>query len=160
MTMPTAGKVRVLRRGDGWWHWWCPCCMGGDFATSSLGGGWQSTYTWILGAALDHVRWHAGHPLAPVAFAMTLAEFLLTRIAEDEAVARRGFGMTDGRVLAECGAKRRIVELVTEEQPLDQGHWEGHGSGERWVADHAPEVLRLLALPYAGHPDYRAEWRP
>lgn len=84
-----------------------------------------------------------------------LAEFLLARIAEDEAVAREG-GQWDGgmeiawrdvgginesliigtdRVLAECEAKRRLIDLTI------------------------PHVLRILALLYANHPDYREEWR-
>src|SRR3954447_20235096 len=52
------------------------------------------------------------------------------------------------RVRAECGARRRIVQLqqsALRDDPLD------------WEAD---EVLRLLAVPYAGHPDYRRTWRP
>jgi uncharacterized protein DUF6221 len=52
------------------------------------------------------------------------------------------------RVLAECDAKRRIIELQRSDLRDDPQDWE------------ADEVLRLLALPYAGHPDYRAEWRP
>ena len=131
---------------------------------------------------------------------LTLTEFLLARIAEDEEAARRGIsGQADpengwglaqyqgvagltltphvghihervqgehiirwhpARVLAECEAKRRIVE-----------RHRGFGFDEEW----APEgycgecegtlsspcaTLRLLALPYADHPDYREEWRP
>jgi hypothetical protein len=94
---------------------------------------------------------------------MELIEFLLARIAEDEAVAqsigldprsvfRRYGGSTvrwiaaagerpwvdaRSRVLAECEAKRRIVTECG------------------WVT-----VMQLLALPYAGHPDYRQEWKP
>lgn len=48
------------------------------------------------------------------------------------------------RVLVECEAKRRAVESSTSDT-----------SDER--ADH---LVRLLALPYAGHPAYRPEWRP
>lgn len=52
-----------------------------------------------------------------------------------------------GRVLAECEAKRRIVERYA--------HLHDHGdSGD------AQWVLPLLALAYADHPDYREEWRP
>jgi len=55
------------------------------------------------------------------------------------------------RVLADVEAKRRIVESITTyalvpTAPLTP--WHHHGS----------EVLRLLALPHVGHPDYRAEW--
>lgn len=94
---------------------------------------------------------------------LTLTEFLLARIAEDEVTARTAL-VVDGRqvwqvqdwieldnevlahtdrhdphrVLAECEAKRRIVNIV----PDLQG------------------VLGALALPYANHPDFREEWRP
>jgi hypothetical protein len=47
------------------------------------------------------------------------------------------------RVLAECEAKRRIVEM--------HAYQEEHFT---------PDELRALALPYADHPDYREEWRP
>jgi hypothetical protein len=43
------------------------------------------------------------------------------------------------RVLAECAAKRRIVEMYAGQ----------HGQ---------PYVLHFLTLPYAAHPDYRQEW--
>ncbi|MGY1822766.1 DUF6221 family protein [Geodermatophilus sp. SYSU D00079] len=116
-----------------------------------------------------------------------LADFLLHRIAEDETVAvqlaelwakvtdsdrgrldpgvREGmdsvFAVADGapadgapnRLLAECYAKRRIVEHMRYE--VDPG--QGRGAG-RPLPGHT--VLRLLALPYAGHPDYREEWQP
>lgn len=61
----------------------------------------------------------------------TLADFLLTRIAEDKKVA------TDDRAKDECEARKFMVDKGT-----------------------TPEVLRLLALPYVDHPDYREEWRP
>ena len=57
------------------------------------------------------------------------------------------------RALAECEAKRRIVE---ECQRILGVKW--------WEYEDAPgladSVLSSLALPYAGHPDYRDEWRP
>lgn len=126
-----------------------------------------------------------------------LAEFVLARVADDEAVAREAspgpwdvdsevyaeyvsdadglavisgarwggeasvFNDTDdalhlvrwhpARVLAECEAKRRIVAAITA--------WLDEHSDE----DHVPagdDALCWLALPYADHPDYRAEWRP
>ena len=115
----------------------------------------------------------------------TLAEFLLERIAEDETIARAaasGDGYTEwdnpcsgvvqaaggnldglvnapggiaihmarhdpARVLAECDAKRRIVEELQR----------GVEPGDEWTD---PTVLKLLALPYADHPDFREEWRP
>jgi hypothetical protein len=115
---------------------------------------------------------------------MELTEFLLARIAEDEEGARRGMPerladfrpsepysyddeysdvtMSCGRALAECEAKRRIVEL-------HQGHHECVGvkfrarrtvlvaPGYQFAND---PTLALLALPYADHPDYDKSWRP
>lgn len=45
------------------------------------------------------------------------------------------------RVLAECKAKRQLVD-----------GFDSWGSDAQWT-------LRTLALPYADHPDYRDEWR-
>lgn len=58
-------------------------------------------------------------------------------------------------VLADVAAKRRIVALCQVDfnddgQPICLG-----GYGEAYW-----DVVRLLALPYADHPDYRQEWRP
>lgn len=103
---------------------------------------------------------------------MTLIEFLLARIAEDEVVARAA--LTDGnsnqiwqvqdwieldaevlahvhrhdphRVLAECEAKRRIVAMW-----LDEARFPDFDCG--W------EVLQMLARSYADHPDYCKDWR-
>jgi len=103
---------------------------------------------------------------------MRLTEFLLARIAEDEtdgprhpdwcrAVADDQACDCDGpaRILAECEAKRRIVQEYSERDAdvdlmlgpntLRQREW----SGLRLA-------LRYLALPYADHPDYREEWKP
>jgi hypothetical protein len=88
---------------------------------------------------------------------MTLAEFLLARIAEDEEDVRASncsggpeWWMPDmwtrERALAECDAKRRIVEYAA-------GPWQ--------LTNLTLDVaLRLLALPYAKHADYREGWRP
>ena len=139
---------------------------------------------------------------------MTIAEFLLARITEDEEAAQaaaeaartapsndlsdrweamvvhsdsgKPFGVIAGapvqatrptafahtvehiarhdpaRVLADCEAKRRIVEelalpYIAERRRLMNGQ-------PSWEDEH-PDLLRLLALPYADHPDYREEWR-
>jgi hypothetical protein len=124
---------------------------------------------------------------------VTLAEFLLARIAEDEERVARwdsdgrarvatmwtggepgyttvasdhadehwvadGREVTDARhvrvlfdparVLAECEAKRRIVARQPGLRARDD------------VRDVWWDVLALLALPYADHPDYRPEWKP
>lgn len=106
-----------------------------------------------------------------------LIEFIRARLDEDERVARwAGGGIwhdvaavreswlaecnredathilrhDPARIRAEVDAKRRILELGTcaaceiESQPCD----------------HRDDVLALLALPYADHPDYRPEWSP
>ena len=122
----------------------------------------------------------------------TLAEFLLARITEDEAVARdfvpeeianppierqrwirarnEWVNLYDpARVLAECEAKRRIVE---EHRDVECSNVRCNGSGvhcqtcdEGLKADYghvyAPcPTLRHLAAVYADHPDYRQEWKP
>ncbi len=122
---------------------------------------------------------------------LTLAEFLLARIAEDEERARdwgwevagginnggstrtwyetawRGaerVGFPPARVLAECEAKRRIVERWQETAPTVPV-W---GGSAGWADSRtqeinetlAEEVLPFLALPYADHEGYRQEWRP
>ena len=101
---------------------------------------------------------------------MTLTDFLLARIAEDAAAASPtvaemnenslNAGCQLGgpaiayfppedlpkgawsrfRVIAECEAKRAIVES----ESLNSQHWD--------------IILRALAAVYAAHPDYRAEW--
>jgi hypothetical protein len=90
-----------------------------------------------------------------------LTEFLLARIAADEAaltIAEYGedgyalepWPFTEARVLAECEAKRRIVEdIIANEYDLYPSTTDGLSS----------RVLHLLARPYADHQDFRAEWR-
>lgn len=57
------------------------------------------------------------------------------------------------RVLAECEAKRRIVECHSLTQ-LESGKTI---LGYRTALE---DAIRALALPYADHPDYRDEWKP
>lgn len=64
------------------------------------------------------------------------------------------------RVLADCDAKRRIVEWHREET-LPDGVPTRTGLCDicmnwSWPCD----TLRLLALPYADRPGYMQEWRP
>ena len=71
------------------------------------------------------------------------------------------------RVLAECEARRRIVEearAAAEEHKraawaapvvATLGRALRQGEDQAWW-----QALCLLALPYADHPDYREEWRP
>lgn len=100
---------------------------------------------------------------------MTLVEFLLERISEDEEIAQYDLaeamvyeslapGVTNGqrrarRALAECEAKRRIVELH-DTLIGDLGD-----ECRVCVHDHPCATLRFLALPYSVHRDYNEEWR-
>lgn len=81
---------------------------------------------------------------------------------------RRGQSVSDARhiarhdparVLAEVTAKRAIVEL---HEPYAS---ESHGGAACWVCGPGGfpwpcTTLRLLALPFADHSDYREEWKP
>lgn len=118
-----------------------------------------------------------------------LTDFLLARIAEDEAVASEldpemfGFDPARGplspeeehinrhdpaRVLAECEAKRRMIDLAFQCGAMVDGEWgDCHGAEEIRAGkcrDHgateAMEHLRILSTVYADRPDYREEWRP
>jgi hypothetical protein len=118
---------------------------------------------------------------------MTLTEFLLARIAEDEAAAtsashhshlvhdyerdNHGFlWVRTTRVLAECEAKRRIVEehrpgghlgdAPDECSTCAEGATEHYGDPVWYGQDWPCTTLSLLALPYSDHPDYRSEWKP
>lgn len=53
------------------------------------------------------------------------------------------------RVLAEVGSKRRIL--------AECGHMIRRGEPERAGAEW---ILKVIALPFADHPDYRPEWSP
>lgn len=98
-----------------------------------------------------------------------LAQFLLARIAEDEHWASEsgdgepGTSGYFGRVLAECEAKRRVVALHRDVRRPGWGLIAPHLCSECGADGFAVwpcETLRLLALPYADHPDYHEEWRP
>lgn len=65
------------------------------------------------------------------------------------------------RVLAEVDAKRRILDTVVprmnEMDDQIEGEWGTPGSPDEYESI---TLLRLLALPYADHPDYLPEWAP
>ena len=113
---------------------------------------------------------------------MSLDEFLLARIAEDErlanAAADEGRGspaapagrhpspFDPARIRADCAARRRIVLACRESRPDTRllGA-RPRGLGDFPLSPHdqhqlAALTLAVLALPYAGHRDYREEWRP
>lgn len=57
------------------------------------------------------------------------------------------------RVLAEVEAKREVVRLAERAHDYHETFMNGFAA----AMEHA---LRLFALPYADHPEYRDEWRP
>ncbi len=75
-----------------------------------------------------------------------------------------GTGFVDGaptpdRVMAECQAKRRIIEYCEYSiDPDDDACYAPETYG--MMAATGEGVLERLALPYADHPDYRPEWSP
>lgn len=116
---------------------------------------------------------------------MTLTDFLLARIAEDEVAAGAcpvGYTATavpehvldhfenwsPQRVLAECDAKRHVIEecrgLINsfgdwDAEPGTSGTvamWDNVSRRER---SQARGRLLAYAAIYADHPDYRQEWR-
>lgn len=94
-----------------------------------------------------------------------LAAFLIARIAEDEAWwhVRQQTEPKAPELLADCAAKRQLLNL---HQPRPHSvlppvcEWCGPDTAVdldgQWPCLH----LKLLAAPYADHPDYRQEWRP
>lgn len=108
---------------------------------------------------------------------MTIADFLLARIAEDESAVRRylpdefyigshnqeqGLAVTDlgpglavtltrERAIAECEAKKRIVKAWRSGYPEEDRYSTGWHDMRVWT-------LVALAAVYSGHPDYRPEW--
>ena len=98
---------------------------------------------------------------------LTLTEFLLARIAEDEDEAQRAASMSSNRtferdnygclliqparVLADCEAKREVVRLYevsdSKDMPVDA-----------WVL--MRRAMATIAAVYSEHPDFRPEWRP
>lgn len=71
------------------------------------------------------------------------------------------------RVLLEVEAKRRLVAEIFEYEATEDGELGCCHSADDIAAGQCPgtdldklPALRLLALPYADHPDYREQWRP
>ena len=111
---------------------------------------------------------------------LTLAEFLLARIAEDEEesstfhevdcdLVTRGrvdpaWGWTctcghPARVLADCEAKRRIVERAVKWRQTSLSESETDDQYLQGAADSYEDAVVFLALPYADHPEFNEEWK-
>lgn len=87
-------------------------------------------------AALDSRNWYHGDGAGPTPASARVSEaFAAFVLAHDP-----------DRVLTECVAKRRMIKFLTS---------------PRWSAseEERDSLLRLLAMPYAGHPAFRDEWR-
>lgn len=98
--------------------------------------------------------------------------WLRAQLDEDERIARaldehldgheRPYNLADptdpARVVAEVDAKRRILAA----HPYQEygAEWCGRCTGQEGHESWPCTTLRLLALPYAGRPGYRHEWRP
>jgi hypothetical protein len=95
----------------------------------------------------------------------SLTEFLLARIAEDEAaplewqrVGGEAGSVAARRLLAECEAKRRIVGDLT--RFIDTADAAGARADHPTLLAGLEYQLRYLAAIYADHADYREEWTP
>lgn len=64
------------------------------------------------------------------------------------------------RLLRECEAKWRIIELHRGRHECSQYDHHGDVDNCTWNDGGDCSTLRLLALPYSDHPEYRSEWRP
>lgn len=103
---------------------------------------------------------------------LTLTDFLLARIADDEEWAEVAGHPLDvphvqpcpgckPRAVAECEAKRKAIDAAWTDQCQIEGEWGNGQSREQMSAKgDNPEVVEWLATPYADHPDYRNEWKP
>lgn len=106
----------------------------------------------------------------------TITEFLLARIAEDEARAGDAFDHWGGpgleyfecdeifgvaisrsRLLAECKAKREIVEQA-QSASAHAEHPQSAGLVTAACDREWRYALRILAAVYADHPDYDPRW--
>ncbi|MBH5334630.1 hypothetical protein IHE55_07365 [Streptomyces pactum] len=90
----------------------------------------------------------------------SLMPFGCVAVTDHDADARFIARFDPARVVAEVEAKRALLRMY--EQPersdaLPESVNRFTASTQRQVLD---AVFRRLALPYAGHPDYREEWRP
>lgn len=68
-------------------------------------------------------------------------------------------GNSPAFVLADVAAKRQIIERVVPAiEALEDSIWNEARCSGQLDYDESRLLLRVLALSYAGHPDYRAEW--
>ena len=126
--------------------------------------GYYSDTHWEMWTAGAHLAaWHAWRLRFPrelwdVAANDAIAD--ATRDALRERVTAHEADRT-ARALAEVEAKRKILDDVLPTMQADEvriaGEW---GVGSEPVREASDDLLSLLALPYAAHPDYDERWRP
>jgi hypothetical protein len=89
-------------------------------------------------------------------------------VCDQTYVARAEYG-NPSRVLAECEAKRQIVKrhtpVRTARAIAEKTDYASCPICDPYPPMEAPDpgscdTVRLLALPYANHKDYRSEWKP
>ena len=102
---------------------------------------------------------------------MSITDFLLARIEEDEWAAREslpqldraGFASQARRALAECDTKRQILHLHDQTYARWGGFHMAPSRPRYCVNDRetAPcNTIKILAALYDAHPDYDKSWRP
>lgn len=102
---------------------------------------------------------------------MTPTEFLLARIAEDEAKfgpepwldpvgsVEEYAAMAGNRVLAMCKAHRVAIDAAWDDHVRIEGEWGLCQSRAQMDAKgDVPDVLRALVAVYVDQPDYEPEW--
>lgn len=80
-------------------------------------------------------------------------------VTNDSQVSRFMERFDPARVLAEVEANRRIVALHGAE-PHECVEYDTNPDWRATCYERDCPTLKLLVLPFAGHPDYRQEWKP
>jgi hypothetical protein len=104
----------------------------------------------------------------PVQLTDQRTDEIICQVQRDECAWHMGW-WNPARVLTDCEAKRRIVQLAQKAafdhdlvlqrpptNPVDRAGLLGKGDGKARALLWA---LRLMAMPYVHHPDYRDEWQ-
>jgi hypothetical protein len=82
-------------------------------------------------------------------------------VARGEYVAHHVAHWDPQRVLTEIKVKRRVIELHAGDHECSTFNDSiGEIDNCVWVTNGDCSTMRLLAMPYSNHPDYRYEWVP
>jgi hypothetical protein len=148
---------------QGWrtfpWDVQCPCGLEGQLGDYTLSNGKPDSLsiTHVVGAIPPPVVGGfvmAGWETQTLTHVLTLEQTM-------DLWASRELTPSGKRLMVECDAKRRIVEAHRwEEIDYEDGSPLCSTDCEDCWQRPPCHTLRLLALPYADHPDYREEWRP